>query len=192
VALAGLVLPPLAELTRLILRQFPGLQTLLEQNHPLTSELNALGQGPLPWDRRVRFFLVLALLPALSEELAFRGFILSGLRRAFRPGTAVLLSSFLFALFQMNVFQFAPHFLLGAVLGLLSLRGGVLPAMTFHLVYNTLLITPNVLWPEAFGRPDEGAGFGPLSRALLSAVCAGLAAGVLLAVWRAGRAGERG
>ena len=53
------------------------------------------------------------MLPALCEELAFRGFILTGLRRRFRPWTAVFLSSFLFALFQMNVFQFADHFVLG-------------------------------------------------------------------------------
>ena len=58
----------------------------------------------------------MAVLPALCEELAFRGFILTGLRRHFRPWTAVFLSSILFALFQMNVFQFVPHFILGVVL----------------------------------------------------------------------------
>jgi membrane protease YdiL (CAAX protease family) len=87
---------------------------------------------------------------AVSEEVAFRGFILTGLRQRFRPGTAVLLSSFLFALSQMNVFQFVPHFLLGAVLGFLVLRSGSLwPGIVFHLLYNTLVMGPGLL-PQEF------------------------------------------
>src|SRR5262245_28633992 len=40
-----LVLPPLTELTLAVLRQFPALKTLLEQNHPLTRELQSLSGG---------------------------------------------------------------------------------------------------------------------------------------------------
>jgi sodium transport system permease protein len=191
VSLAVLVLPPLAELTQAILRHFPALVTLLEQNHPLTRELRELrDQKPLPWARWADVFLMLALLPALCEELAFRGFILSGLRRAFRPRAAVLLSSFLFALSQMNVFQFVPHFLLGTVLALLAVRGGVLPAMAFRLVYNALLLTPNAPWLEALaGAPGEGVALLPL---LVSAACTALAGAILLAVWRSGRPAEPG
>ena len=90
----------------------------LEQYHPLTSELQKLVMGgDTSLANRLWFLLVLGLLPALCEELAFRGFILTGLSRRFRPWTAVLLSSFLFALYQMNVFQFAPHFIFGVILG---------------------------------------------------------------------------
>ena len=82
-----------------------------------------------------------ALLPALCEELAFRGFILTGLMRRLRPRNAILLSSFLFALFHMNVFQFLPSFLLGVVLGLLTVRSkSLFPAIMFHFLHNALLI----------------------------------------------------
>jgi sodium transport system permease protein len=188
--LALFVLPPLAELTVAILRQFPALRALLELNHPLTSELRSLaggGTGP-----RARYFVVLALLPAVCEELAFRGFILQGLLRGFRTAPAVLLSAFLFALYQMNVFQFAPHFVLGVVLGTLAVRtGSVLPAALFHLVYNTLLLAP-AAFPEAaaalplFVPPADGDG-ASVARLALAAVCALLACGVLALVWRLGR-----
>jgi membrane protease YdiL (CAAX protease family) len=133
---------------------------------------------------------VLALLPAVCEELAFRGFILSGLTRRFRPWAAVLLSAFLFALYQMNVFQFVPHFLFGAALGLLVLRtGSVLPAMLFHLVYNTLVIAP-VLFPGAW----QGLAAGesaleqhPLLRLAVIGGCTVLAAALLGGILLLGR-----
>jgi sodium transport system permease protein len=105
---------------------------------------------PAVW-AALRLILALSLLQAVCEELAFRGFILSGLRRRFRPWTAVFLSSFLFALFHMNVFQFVPHFLLGIVLALVALRtGSVLPAMLLHFVYNGLVLGCLAIGPTIF------------------------------------------
>src|SRR5207249_11072653 len=110
---------------------------------PFTDWLRSLGGdkdtgGIRPWQA----LLVFGWLPAVCEELTFRGFILTGLQRRFRPRTAVLLSSFLFSLLQMHVFQFVPTFLLGLVLAYLTTRcGSILPAMLFHVLYNVLL------WP---------------------------------------------
>src|SRR5207245_5664028 len=59
----------------------------------------------------------------------------------FRPRNAVLLSSFFFALFHMNVFLFVPTFILGVILGLLTVRSkSLLPAFSFHLLHNSVLI----------------------------------------------------
>jgi sodium transport system permease protein len=146
VLLALLLLPPLVEMTNYAVRQFPEVEGLLRQHHPMTQALEELreqGQG-VGW-RALRltglYVLVFAVLPAVCEELAFRGFILTGLRRRFRTGTAIVISSFLFAVAHMNVFQFLPTFVLGLVLGVLAVRGGsVLPGMAYHLVHNGLLI----------------------------------------------------
>jgi sodium transport system permease protein len=195
--LAALVVPPLGELTLAILRQFPALRTLLELNHPLTRELHSLtesGGGASPGG----YFFVLALLPALCEELAFRGFILQGLLRGFRPRSAILLSAFLFALYQMNVFQFVPHFVFGVILGLLVVRSGsVLPAMVFHLVYNVLLLAPAVL-PGVRGVLErllpsgQGMAEPTLPRLAVALACAALACLALVAIGRRGRsAGEQ-
>jgi sodium transport system permease protein len=137
VLLASVVLLPLAQLTLYIIHQFPHLKEMLDQHQKMQMfrELNE-GAGNAWWA-----VLSIVVLPAVCEELAFRGFILSGLRRRFKPWTAILLSSFLFALYHLNVFQLLPTFLLGAVLGLLTVRSGsILPAMLFHLLHNGLLV----------------------------------------------------
>ncbi len=140
--LALLLLPPLLALAQTIFRNYPTLTQLLEDRQPLVQELLRWGETddaaqPARWP----FFVVFALLPAVCEELAFRGFILTGLLRRFRPRTSIILSSFLFALFHMNVFQFLPSFFLGIVLGLVTVRSkSVFPAIVFHLLYNSLLI----------------------------------------------------
>ncbi len=120
------------------------------------------------------------VLPAVCEELAFRGFILTGLLRRFRPGTAIVMSSFLFALVHMNVFQFLPTLLLGLVLGTLAWRSGsVLPGMVFHLMHNGLLILLGALG-QAQEAPEELLPE-PLVNFVVQALCLILA---FLVLWR--------
>jgi sodium transport system permease protein len=201
VLLAVLVVPPLRELTLWILSQFPVFKELLEMHSPLARELQSLDRAGLmkvwrsgdgwPLVRQVAgYFVVLALLPAVCEELAFRGFILTGLLRSFRPWPAVVLSALLFAFYQLNVFQAVPHFVFGVVLGLLAVRSGsVLPGMVFHLVYNTMVIAPALL-PGLF---EESALLdSPLARLVIALGCALAAAAVLAGVWMSGRKGEPG
>ena len=132
---------------------------------------------------------MLAVLPALCEELAFRGFILTA-APPLPPWTAVFLSSFLFASVQMNVFQFVPHFVFGLVLGLIVLRtGSVAPAMVFHLVYNLCFIAP-LMSPQLFGDAnhlENGLGLPALAWVAVAAACAVLATGLLTAMLCCGR-----
>jgi sodium transport system permease protein len=182
--LALLLLVPLVELTRYALREFPEVEELLRQHHPLSQALAELGEhGPGAGWQAVRvaavYMLVFAVLPAVCEELAFRGFILTGLRRRFRSGTAVVISSFLFAVAHMNVFQFLPTFVLGLVLGVLAVRGGsVLPGMAYHLIHNGLLIGLTCA-EQLFGVPEVLAT--PLVRFLIASLSVSLAA---LVLWR--------
>jgi sodium transport system permease protein len=148
-ALVVLLTPLLMELTIFLLRLNPQLERLIEQYRPFTEWLRSMRPGGA--DEGLRWWqalVVFAFLPAVCEELTFRGFILTGLQRRFRPRTAVLLSSFLFSLMQMNVFQFVPTFLVGIVLAYLTTRcGSILPAILFHVLYNSLLLLPSMLSP---------------------------------------------
>ncbi len=141
--LGCLVLVPLVQLTLYLYDRFAVLQEMVEEHRAMLRVFRDLGTGEAPaW----LACLSLIVLPAVCEELAFRGFILTGLRRRFRPWTAIGLSSFLFSLYHMNVFQLLPTFLLGAVLGLLVVRGGSLwPAVLFHLLHNGLLVGSTLL-----------------------------------------------
>ena len=55
--------------------------------------------------------LMVAVLPAICEELAFRGFVLSGLRRMKNTTLAILVSSLLFGIahqmLQQSIAAFA-------------------------------------------------------------------------------------
>ncbi len=85
--------------------------------------------------------LAFPVLSAICQEIAFRGFIQTGLMRRFRPRSAVVLCSFLFALWHMNVFLFIPAFFLGMVLGLITLRSkSLVPAILFHFLHDTVLL----------------------------------------------------
>lgn len=82
-----------------------------------------------------------ALTPAICEEIAFRGFILTGFGRGGRMGVAVVLSSVTFGIIHMIPQQVFNATLLGLVLGLLAIRSGsLLPGIVFHLIFNTLAV----------------------------------------------------
>jgi sodium transport system permease protein len=183
--LAGLALaPPMALLTAWILDQFPTLQAVLEEHRPLTARLLGLAPGEAaPLGTRLWYFLVLAVLPAGCEEVAFRGYLLTGLSRRFSATAAVLLSGFLFAVYQMNVFQFLPHFLFGSALAFIVVQtNSVLPAVLAHLAFNALAFGP-LLLPGVEGSLPAGGASEPALSALFGVLLPVLAAaGALVAV----------
>lgn len=83
--------------------------------------------------------LAFALAPAICEEVAFRGFILSGFNRSGRTWLAIGLSSVAFGVMHMIPQQVFNASILGVVLGMLAIRGNsLIPCFVFHLIYNTL------------------------------------------------------
>jgi sodium transport system permease protein len=181
-ALAILLFPPLASWTVLLLQQFPQIKQGILETQGINPE--QMLADVIPRAGRGLTVLVSVVLPALCEELAFRGFILSGLRRRFRPWTAILLSSFLYALFQMNVFQFVPHFLVGVILALLVMRtGSIWTGIVFHLVWNSLAHAP-LLLPSFVNRIDDSLSDSTLVRLVLVLGCLILSAPVLAILGR--------
>lgn len=124
--------------------------------HPLTVELAANMQQwffpPLPDSIRGvlkmmasanhPWWLVIgcfALAPAICEEIAFRGFMLSGFSRRGRTWIAIGLSSLAFGIMHMIPQQVFNATILGFVLGMLALRSNsLLPPVVFHFIYNSL------------------------------------------------------
>jgi sodium transport system permease protein len=178
--LASVVLIPLVQLTLFLYERLDRIKEMVQEHEGMVRVFQELrlGEGSL-WLAG----LSLVVLPAVCEELAFRGLILTGLRRRYRPWAAVGLSSFLFALYHMNVFQLLPTFLLGVVLALLTVRSGsVYPAMLFHFLHNGLLV--GSAWLEQYVHEvaitPETVVF---VRVAVTGLCA-LLAGLLL--WRLG------
>jgi ABC-type Na+ efflux pump permease subunit/membrane protease YdiL (CAAX protease family) len=91
--------------------------------------------------------LLIALVPAVCEELYFRGFLLSGLRTGVRKWPAILLVACVFAIFHIMLVKFFVTAALGIVLGLLAWQSrSVWPAMLAHLLHNGTAVLI-AFWP---------------------------------------------
>ena len=83
--------------------------------------------------------LVLALLPAVCEELVFRGFLFAGLMRNGGHVRAILVTAVLFGLSHGVLQQSITASIMGLVLGWLAYRtGGVACTIVFHVVHNSI------------------------------------------------------
>ncbi|WP_216679722.1 CPBP family intramembrane glutamic endopeptidase [Hymenobacter siberiensis] len=81
--------------------------------------------------------LVIGLVPAVAEELVFRGVIQKNLVRWFSPHVGVWLGAAIFSAIHMQFFGFVPRFVLGLVLGYLYLwSGNILVSMAAHFTQN--------------------------------------------------------
>ena len=84
--------------------------------------------------------LTIALLPALMEEVIFRGLLLRGLR-AFGLVGSVLLCGGLFSIYHQNPAQTIYQFCCGAAFALLTVRSGsIVPTMLSHFLNNAVII----------------------------------------------------
>lgn len=86
--------------------------------------------------------LVVALIPAVCEEVFFRAGIQNLLQKWVKnPHLAIWLTAIIFSLGHGEVFSFVPRFVLGALLGYLYVYGGsLLPNMMAHFVNNAILV----------------------------------------------------
>ena len=88
----------------------------------------------------VGVLIAVALLPAVFEEIIFRGLLLKGLR-SFGMAGAILINGALFALYHQNPAQTLYQFCCGAAFALVAIRSGsILPTMLSHFINNALIL----------------------------------------------------
>jgi len=96
------------------------------------------------------YALALSVGPALSEELAFRGLILQGLRSRLSAGAAVALTALLFGIIHIDPVQGLGAFFTGLYLGYLTARSGsIYPAIVAHGFNNLWATVESSLWQAA-------------------------------------------
>ena len=80
--------------------------------------------------------LIVAVLPAFCEEFLHRGVVLQGIKHAGYK-KAIVISSMLFALLHFNIRQVSYAFVIGLILGLISVVAkNIWPAIIVHFVNN--------------------------------------------------------
>jgi membrane protease YdiL (CAAX protease family) len=120
------------------------LPVLIDRFYPIPKEQFELFRRYLAADTPAQFLffvLVAAVVPAICEELAFRGLIQSGLRRSLGPKIAVIAAGFLFALLHLNPWNFIGLWVFGCFLGYLVERSGTLyPSILGHMLNNSMAL----------------------------------------------------
>lgn len=85
-----------------------------------------------------------AIIPAICEEIMFRGLVLEAFGKRFSRNTAILLSAFLFALCHFNLEGFPSLFVIGLLLAAVMYRHGkIWVPVLIHAVYNASSIIIN-------------------------------------------------
>ena len=85
--------------------------------------------------------LVIAVLPALFEELLFRGIILNSCENGAGTVRTVFLVGFCFSLFHASPEQTVYQFITGCAFAFIALRSGsILPSVLMHFINNALIV----------------------------------------------------
>lgn len=134
----GLLLPlPLHPLVTAI-------YAIVEQLMPMSDTIKQLFEGLVAEGSLGLSLAAVAFAPGLCEELAFRGWIFSGLRTSNRPWATIIISSVLFGVIHVLLSAYQQFFhatILGLVLGILAYRSGSLwPCVIMHTVNNALAV----------------------------------------------------
>ena len=133
--------------------------------------------------------VALALIPAVCEELFFRGYLLTALRTGMSTPLAIILSSCLFGLFHVIVLnslffeRFVPTCFLGLILAWICVRTeSILPGMLLHSLHNGLLLSLSSFTNElaSLGIGTETQEHLPTRWIVAAAVCVALALAMLI------------
>lgn len=121
---------------------YVALGQLIQHFYPLSEQAQAafvpfeqiINSAPL-W----QVIILMAVVPAFCEEIAFRGFIFSGLLQNKGRLRAVLLTSIVFGLSHGVLQQTLAATIFGVLLGWITLRtGSILPALLVHAINNSM------------------------------------------------------
>lgn len=86
-------------------------------------------------------FLMICLIPAVFEELAFRGVIYDGLGRVMSRRDALLVQAMAFSVLHLSPLIFVSHFLLGLSFGILrDTTRSLYPCVAAHAGWNALVL----------------------------------------------------
>ena len=92
--------------------------------------------------------LVMCVMPAIGEEIYFRGLLFGSLREKYKPVMAIFVSSLIFGVFHLSLVKILPTGMLGACFAYITyMSGSIYIGMALHF-FNNLLSTYAMKYPE--------------------------------------------
>ncbi len=131
---------PFADISKAILSHFPTINALALSAEKMYNDAVLSMSGLKTWPQFFLGVFIIAFLPALFEELFFRGvlqnFLVKWLKK---PIVAIIITSLFFSLVHSSYYLFISRFILGYALGLLFYRSKNIWVNTFAHFMNNLL-----------------------------------------------------
>ena len=127
--------------------------------------------------------LVIALIPAVGEEMTFRGVIQQSLTRRMNPHIAIILSAAIFSFFHFQFFGFFPRLFLGILLGyMFYITGSLWTSILMHFVNNGAAVT--LYYLGNIGVIEDAEHWGETQYVWLNVGSAVVTVGLLIWSWR--------
>ena len=127
--------------------------------------------------------LVIALIPAVGEEMTFRGVIQQSLTRRMNPHIAIILSAAIFSFFHFQFFGFFPRLFLGILLGyMFYITGSLWTSILMHFVNNGAAVT--LYYLGNIGVIEDAEHWGETQNAWLIVASAVMTLGLIIWSWR--------
>lgn len=93
--------------------------------------------------------LNVAVVPAICEEVLFRGYVLRAFEKSWGIVTAMIVSGIIFGMFHLQLGNLLPLAALGVILALMTwLSGSIWPAVVAHFLNNGSAVVMGVNYPE--------------------------------------------
>lgn len=144
---ANLIAAPLADLTKSVVAGFPEINELARQMEDDYERQVKVLANLTGWGEFIMALIFMALLPALFEEMFFRGTLQTLLERWWgKPILAIIVTSILFSLIHASVYLFLSRIILGVVLGMLFYFTRNLWVNTFVHFANNALAAAQLFW----------------------------------------------
>ncbi|MCR5215278.1 MAG: ABC transporter permease subunit [Eubacterium sp.] len=89
----------------------------------------------------ILMLIVVAITPAICEELMFRGFIQSGFSTSYKPATTIILVALIFGVYHTSLVRLLPTAMLGACFAIINYySGSIIPGMIMHCINNAIAV----------------------------------------------------
>ncbi len=142
----GLIMMLGAMLVGIVLTNLLGMLAKSSYENDIASMEAIFDKGIIP------SILVIALAPALFEEMFFRGFILAAVRERFGKKASIIIVALSFGIYHMSITKIPVTALLGAVLCYVVYKSGsIFPAMLMHFT-NNLISVLSSYYPEKISK----------------------------------------
>ena len=127
--------------------------------------------------------LIIALIPAIGEELTFRGVLQQSLTRRINPHVAIIITAAIFSFIHFQFYGFFPRMFLGILLGyMFYITGSLWTSILMHFVNNGSAVILYYLSNK--GVIEDAEHFGETQNVWIIAASAVITIGLVVWSWK--------